>query len=283
MGSPEVCTGSGANPPKDGSHASLPAALAAVGGSTVLAVNGRSMQPLYYTAALQHRVSVAGSGTASSTLVWYLLDAGVGRFGLGADADAPQQWKLSCNETRAAFAAEANETVTLLWTAPPSLAVAVALRVAAATAMGNISINAVVLTALNASSPSPLMAAEEESAGAVKYACVTSQGFTIYDREARTTTRQCASVPAGTAGALSKAACESECYGSAPKSPLGRSSFACVRCAHVYDATRDGGGVAFVDLPETWSCPICGAPKSAYALRLLDDGSGEEVWEHEEQ
>jgi rubredoxin len=41
-------------------------------------------------------------------------------------------------------------------------------------------------------------------------------------------------------------------------------SFVCAVCSHVYDAEADGGGVAFEDLPETWTCPVCGKPKSAY-------------------
>lgn len=41
-------------------------------------------------------------------------------------------------------------------------------------------------------------------------------------------------------------------------------SFVCSVCSHVYDAEADGGGMAFEDLPETWVCPVCGQPKSAY-------------------
>lgn len=39
---------------------------------------------------------------------------------------------------------------------------------------------------------------------------------------------------------------------------------ACSVCNHVYDAQRDGGGMAFEDLPDTWVCPVCGTPKGAY-------------------
>lgn len=42
----------------------------------------------------------------------------------------------------------------------------------------------------------------------------------------------------------------------------------CTRCAHVYDPVRDGNGLAFEDLPDTWTCPICGAPKYVYAKQL---------------
>eukprot|EP00756_Hemistasia_phaeocysticola_P045870 Hpha_TRINITY_DN1962_c0_g1::TRINITY_DN1962_c0_g1_i1::g.30911::m.30911 len=49
----------------------------------------------------------------------------------------------------------------------------------------------------------------------------------------------------------------------------------CTVCKHVYDADRDGGGKAFADLPDTWRCPVCGAPKAAY---VQTDGG---VWVHE--
>lgn len=49
----------------------------------------------------------------------------------------------------------------------------------------------------------------------------------------------------------------------------------CAVCKHVYDAERDGGGKAFADLPDTWSCPVCGAPKAAYT----QTAGG--VWVHE--
>jgi len=45
-----------------------------------------------------------------------------------------------------------------------------------------------------------------------------------------------------------------------PPSP----GYTCKVCKHVYDADRDGGGLAFEDLPDTWVCPQCGAGKSAY-------------------
>ena len=268
MGNGAVCTGSGAHPPKDGSHASLPDALAAAGGSTVLSVDGGRNTTVVLPGTTQ-RVSIA-PGTVdggSSAQIWYLLDAGVGSFRADGDADPPLQWKLSCNGTRAAFAAGDAETVTVLWTAPTSLAAPVALRVAAARAMGNISVNALVLGAAGQSPP------PDDGA---RYACAQSEGFTIYDREVGAT-RQCVRVPAQSGGALSQTACAAACYGSAAAAP-GRTAFACQRCAHVYDAQRDGGGLAFEELPATWVCPTCGAPKWAYVLRLLDDGAV--AWEH---
>lgn len=47
-----------------------------------------------------------------------------------------------------------------------------------------------------------------------------------------------------------------------PSPPPG--SYQCTTCEHVYDAARDGLGVPFEELPDTWTCPVCGAPKSAY-------------------
>merc|ERR1711998_652160 len=41
-------------------------------------------------------------------------------------------------------------------------------------------------------------------------------------------------------------------------------TYKCSVCAHVYDAAADGGGAAFEDLPEDWTCPVCHQPKSAY-------------------
>lgn len=40
--------------------------------------------------------------------------------------------------------------------------------------------------------------------------------------------------------------------------------FQCSVCFHVYDAQKDGEGKLFSDLPDTWKCPACGAPKSAF-------------------
>ena len=48
----------------------------------------------------------------------------------------------------------------------------------------------------------------------------------------------------------------------------------CTVCNHVYDAAADGGGVPFEKLPDSWTCPICGSPKSAYKQQA--DGS----WAH---
>jgi rubredoxin len=58
--------------------------------------------------------------------------------------------------------------------------------------------------------------------------------------------------------------------------------YKCTVCAHIYnpatDAAPSPAGTKFEDLPDTWLCPICGAPKSAYVKQA--GASGEEVWAH---
>ena len=73
-------------------------------------------------------------------------------------------------------------------------------------------------------------------------------------------------MPVGTRGALNQSACEADCF-------RGGGTYRCTRCAHVYDPQRDGNGVPFEELPDSWKCPTCGAPKSAYAKELAGDGS----------
>jgi rubredoxin len=90
--------------------------------------------------------------------------------------------------------------------------------------------------------------------------------------------KQCQSVPNETAGALTQADCEAQCFrGSKPPAA---DVFGCTRCAHVYNAARDGNGVAFEALPDTWQCPECGAPKSAYAKVVTAGGAAQ--WVHHE-
>ena len=50
--------------------------------------------------------------------------------------------------------------------------------------------------------------------------------------------------------------------------------YQCSVCNHVYDPVADGGGKSFEDLPDSWVCPHCGAPKAAFAQQA----SGE--WAH---
>ena len=52
-------------------------------------------------------------------------------------------------------------------------------------------------------------------------------------------------------------------------------TYTCSVCNHVYDPVKDGNGTAFEDLPDSWSCPVCGAPKSAYTK------SSDGKWSHE--
>jgi len=50
----------------------------------------------------------------------------------------------------------------------------------------------------------------------------------------------------------------------APSPPPVGDVHMCSLCGHTFNATEDAGGVAFADLPDSWRCPICGLPKSAY-------------------
>ncbi len=38
--------------------------------------------------------------------------------------------------------------------------------------------------------------------------------------------------------------------------------YVCLLCGYIYD--EEEHGVRFEDLPRDWTCPICGAPKSAF-------------------
>lgn len=48
------------------------------------------------------------------------------------------------------------------------------------------------------------------------------------------------------------------------------SRYRCMICGHVYDPAQGDPehdivvGTSFVDLPDTWCCPLCGAPKDAF-------------------
>jgi rubredoxin len=47
-------------------------------------------------------------------------------------------------------------------------------------------------------------------------------------------------------------------------------SYQCLVCGYIYDPAEGdsaGGiaaGTAFEDLPDSWVCPVCGAPKSEF-------------------
>ena len=38
--------------------------------------------------------------------------------------------------------------------------------------------------------------------------------------------------------------------------------YVCTLCGYIYDDSKEE--VKFVDLPEDWTCPLCGAAKSAF-------------------
>ena len=40
--------------------------------------------------------------------------------------------------------------------------------------------------------------------------------------------------------------------------------FKCTVCNYIYDEAREG--IKFSDLPDNWTCPVCGSPKSVFVL-----------------
>jgi len=52
----------------------------------------------------------------------------------------------------------------------------------------------------------------------------------------------------------------------------------CLECEHIYDEAKgdpDSGipaGTLWADIPDSWDCPICGAPKSFFALMAEQRG-----------
>lgn len=39
----------------------------------------------------------------------------------------------------------------------------------------------------------------------------------------------------------------------------------CIPCGYVYDP-EENEGIAFEDLPEDWTCPVCGADKDEFEI-----------------
>ena len=256
MGTDDVCTGSGAS--KDPTHKSLPAVLDAKPGGTTLRLNGRP--PMHYVPGQMYELSVLANVTGNDT--WFLVDSGVGeirRLSHATDetGNAVEQrvgsWRSQCNGSRASFVSVGGTPTSMHWIAPRAAAGPVVLRVATATSMGDIGINAAIL---NASSTGQLPAA---TAG---YACTTSGTSSHVPWPLR----QCQIVPPGTVGATNLTSCEADCFRGTR-----HDVYRCTRCAHVYDPERDGNGMAFEDLPDSWTCPTCGAPKSAYAKQIGAD------------
>lgn len=56
--------------------------------------------------------------------------------------------------------------------------------------------------------------------------------------------------------------------------------YRCLMCGHIYDEEKEG--VKFSELPESWTCPMCGVPKSMFqpaedeSLGIPDEASGSE-------
>ena len=48
--------------------------------------------------------------------------------------------------------------------------------------------------------------------------------------------------------------------------------YRCLECEHLYDEAKgdaDSGfapGTLWADIPDSWACPICGAPKSFFKM-----------------
>ncbi len=59
--------------------------------------------------------------------------------------------------------------------------------------------------------------------------------------------------------------------GAAPKAPAGGAKYVCSVCGYVYDsavgdpASGAAPGTAFEDLPDDWTCPICGVGKDRFS------------------
>jgi rubredoxin len=272
MGSEDVCTTN--TPSPDPTHHSLPDAfnLRAVAGSTALLLDGRPIRAgSAYSAGTTHRLTIVPGASNATTLAppsWFLIDAGVGAFSVLTAAAAPIHWDVACDGSRASFMSPPGVAVDVLWAAPSGDSGggdgAVTLRVAEATSMGNITVAAAVLNASSSGLAPP---------GELGYSCTVTEGLRP---GGGAPTRQCMSVPLGTVGALTKAACEADCFRGAG----GTYAYRCLRCDHVYSLSDDPQGRAFEDLPDDWVCPTCGAPKSAYAKQLSNSSEGKAVWAH---
>ena len=49
--------------------------------------------------------------------------------------------------------------------------------------------------------------------------------------------------------------------------------YVCSICGYVYDEAKEG--TPFAGLPDAWACPVCGAGKSAFAVKDQNDKSGQ--------
>jgi rubredoxin len=66
-----------------------------------------------------------------------------------------------------------------------------------------------------------------------------------------------------------------------PPAPAPPTKWICDSCQHVYNPAVDDPAkknTPFEQLPDSWTCPVCNAPKSSYSPQLMDDGTT--VWAH---
>jgi rubredoxin len=56
--------------------------------------------------------------------------------------------------------------------------------------------------------------------------------------------------------------------------------FRCTICGYEYDEAKEG--IAFAELPDTWQCPLCGAPKFHKNI-CIDGGMTRQMIYHGDQ
>lgn len=48
--------------------------------------------------------------------------------------------------------------------------------------------------------------------------------------------------------------------------------YVCRECGYVYDDAKEAK--PFAELPDSWTCPVCGAPKSCYLVQVAGTAFG---------
>ena len=57
--------------------------------------------------------------------------------------------------------------------------------------------------------------------------------------------------------------------------------YRCIICGYIYDETKEK--VKFEDLPDDWTCPLCGSPKSAFEEVIEESQKEEESIEEQQE